>query len=127
MINRDLMHNPNFKADDLRRRLAQWQATLATHFSLFFEKILKRSARIRGTLAAAGSFFLDGDAHRVEGAVVALVFGRNPLFNRLIAFETAGGIEVLALLAGVQFEAAFRTLAHRLGKCLKHSPALRAA
>ncbi len=78
---------------------------------LLLEQILKRLPRIVGTgHAFAGRLFFERNTHGIKRAVILLVFGRDPLRNRLVAFETAGGIEVLALFAGVQIESAFRTL-----------------
>jgi hypothetical protein len=56
-----------------------------------------------------------------------LVFPRHALSNRLRAFEPRGRIEVRALLAGMQFESAFRTLAHGIFQRRKYRPALPAA
>ena len=78
---------------------------------LLLEQILKRLPRIVGASHAfAGRLFLERNAHGIKRAVILFVFRRDPLWDWLVAFETAGGIEVLALFAGVQIESAFRTL-----------------
>ena len=71
----------------------------------FLEEILKCGPRILHAGARSGSLLLNHDAHRVEGALICLIFARDPLRNGLHAFETVGRIKVRALLARVQFEA----------------------
>jgi hypothetical protein len=85
-----------------------------------FEKIIEGRARVIRTLASfARGFFFDHHSNGVQRTLVLLIFGRNSGGNRLIAFKAAGGIEVLALLAGMQGKAAFRTLPDGLGQVLE--------
>src|ERR1700719_4856938 len=55
--------------------------------------------------------FLHGGAEFVEGAVVLGVLGRDALRNRLGAFKLSGAIEETALLAAMELQSAFWTLA----------------
>jgi hypothetical protein len=104
---------------------------------LFFEEILEllpciagaRSAFRRGRRACHGGrgrgIFFDGGAKFVERAIVPLIFLRDPLGNGLHAFESRGRIEIRALFAGVQFEAAARTLALGVEPRLQDCTAIR--
>src|SRR5262249_28789508 len=60
-------------------------------------------------------------------ALIAGVFLGNPFRNRLHAFEALGGIEVRALLAGMEFESALWALAGRVGEHGQEGAALGAA
>src|SRR6266404_4440294 len=78
---------------------------------LLLEQILKRLPRIVGASHAfARRLFLERNAHGIKRAIVLFVFRRYPLLDWLVAFETAGRVEMLTLFAGVQVESAFRTL-----------------
>src|ERR1700704_3999421 len=78
---------------------------------LLLEQIVKRLPRIIGASHAfAGRLFLERNAHGIKRAIVLFVFRGDPLLDWLVAFETAGRVEVLALFAGVQVESAFRAL-----------------
>ena len=91
------------------------------------EQILKCLPRIVGPRRSRrGRFFLPRHSHLIKLAIVARVFARNPHRDGLHALEAAAGIEVRALLAGVQFEAALGALAGRR-HALQHGAALRAA
>ncbi len=115
-------------AEELRAYNGQRRSRKNSRSGLLLEEIFKCLARVIRTLAAlAGSFLLKHHAHGIEGTIVALVLGRDPCGNRLVAFETARRVEVLALLAGVEFETALRALGHGLGKILQQGAALRAA
>src|SRR5208282_1022421 len=90
-----------------------------------FEQIVEGGAGVVWPLSGfARGFFFDHDADGIKLAVVALVFGRDAGGDGLIAFEAAGGIEVLTLFAGVQIEAALGTLAEGSGQILKQGAAL---
>ena len=90
------------------------------------EKIFKRLPRVVGSKAGRrGCFFFSRHPQFIECAIVADVFLFYPLRHRLHALEPAAGIEVRALLAGMQREATFGTdLARR--HPLQNGPALRA-
>src|SRR5580692_4553958 len=76
---------------------------------LLFEEILECLAGVVGAQAGwGGGFLFAGDADFVERAVVARIFLGHALFHRLHALEAASGIEIHALLAGMEFEAALR-------------------
>ena len=77
--------------------------------------------------AAAGSFTFYHHANRIEGARIRGVLGRDAVGNRLTAFETAAGIEVGTLLAGVQGEAALGAAIGCAADVLKNAAALGAA
>ena len=70
---------------------------------------------------------LHADADGKQPAFIACIFFRNSIGHWLHAFEAPGWIEIRTLLAGVKFEAAFRTLAQRLGKRGQQVAALSAA
>src|SRR5579864_1298165 len=70
---------------------------------------------------------LYGGAELVEGAVVLGVLGGDALRNRLGALELRGAIEEAALLAAVQFQTAFRTLAVGVEAAGEHRAAIGAA
>jgi hypothetical protein len=83
---------------------------------LLLEEILEGGARIHGPGGGwRGGFLFYANSHGKECAFVALVLARDSLGYGLGAFEAAGSIEVSALTAGVEFEAAFRTLPDGLG------------
>jgi hypothetical protein len=89
--------------------------------SLFFEEILKCLTCIIGTLSSRSRRFLfNHHSHGVKGAIVALVFARDPIRNRLSALESARGIKIGALLAGMQFEGTFRALAYGIADGLEN-------
>ena len=100
---------------------------LVTSYSLLLKKILERLPRVVGAHSAGGSLAFNRRLDGKECALVARVFARDPLCNRLPAFQAAGRIEVRALLAGVQLKPAFRALPDRLGDRGQHRPALCAA
>src|ERR1700723_99394 len=95
--------------------------------ALLLEQILERLAGVVGAHAdRRGRFFFAGHANFVERAIVARVFFGDSLFDGLHALKTASGIEIHALLAGVEFEGALGTeTGGRDG--LQHGAALRAA
>src|SRR5580698_8861631 len=83
---------------------------------LLLEEILEGGARVHGAGGSwRGGFLFYADSHGKKSALIALVFARDSLGDGLGAFEAAGSIEVSALTAGVEFEAAFRTLPDGLG------------
>jgi hypothetical protein len=95
--------------------------------TLLFEEVLECLARIGGFGGHWGSGFLLGcHADRVEGTGVLDVLARDPLQDRLHAFESLGRIKIRALLAGVQFEAALGTLFGKLSGRGQDRTALRA-
>lgn len=94
---------------------------------LLLEKILEGGAGIHGPGGGwRGGFLFYADSHGKECAWIALVLARDSLGDGLGAFEAAGSIEICALAAGVEFEAALRTLPNRLGDRSQQSAALRA-
>jgi|HubBroStandDraft_5_1064220.scaffolds.fasta_scaffold09547_3 hypothetical protein len=94
---------------------------------LLFEEILECLAGVVGAQAGwGGGFLFAGDADFVERAVVARIFLGYALGDRLHALEAASGIEIHALLAGMEFEAALGAKAGRWD-CLQHGAALGAA
>jgi hypothetical protein len=106
---------------------------------LFLEKILKCLAGIAGTRNVPGGnrwsrnggrgrrIFFDRGAEFVEPAIVPLVLARNAFGNRLHAFKSRARIEIRALLAGMQFVSALRTLPFRIETGLQHGAAIRAS
>lgn len=95
---------------------------------LIFEQIVECAARIVWLCGASRrSLLFNAHADGEKLAFVACIFLRDPLRNRLHALEATGRIEIRALLAGVQFEAALGALAERLGKHCQERAALRAA
>jgi len=100
------------------------------HQSLLLEQILKRMPRVAGAHAAqaggSGGLLLTRNADLKECAIVAHIFFFDALRNRLHALEAAAGIEIIALLAGVQLESALRTNPRRRHP-LQHRATLRAA
>ena len=79
---------------------------------LFLKQILKCSPRVvRLQTSRCRRFLLTRHANLVQRAIIARIFFRDPLFNGLHALEAAAGIEIGALLARVQLETAFGTLA----------------
>jgi hypothetical protein len=96
-------------------------------WGLLFEQVFERLAGIVGAQAGGrGGLFFAGHADFEEGAIVAGIFFGDALFDGLHALEAAAGIEIHALLARVQFEAA---LGAESGwrNCLQHGAALGAA
>jgi hypothetical protein len=94
-------------------------------FSLLLEEILKRRPSIIGPQSRrGGSLFLARNPNLVELAIVPRILLRDPHFHWLHALKTASRIEICALLAGMQLEAAFRTVAIT-GDSLQHGSALR--
>lgn len=82
---------------------------------LVFEEIIERlpcARRFGGRWC--GGFFLRRDPDGVKGALVLDVFARNALGYSLHALKAAGRIEIHALLAGMQLEAALRALVRNL-------------
>src|ERR1700683_2592464 len=83
--------------------------------------------RIAGTCSSRrGRFLLPRHSHLVKLAIVARIFARNSHWDGLHALEAAAGIEVGALLAGVQFKTALGAPAGRRHS-LQHRATLRAA
>jgi hypothetical protein len=79
---------------------------------LFFEQIFEGGAGIVGTQACRGRrFFLPCHTDFVERAFVPRIFFCDSLLDRLHTFEAAARVKIGALLAGMQFEAAFRAVA----------------
>ena len=77
---------------------------------LLLEQVFERRTRVIGAQAGGrGRFFLPSHANFVEAAIVFRVFLRDPLLDRLHAFEAASRIEVHALFTGVKLKAALRT------------------
>jgi len=91
---------------------------------LFLEKVVEGLAGVGGLGADwSCSFLLGGDADRVEGAGVLHVLAQDALRNGLHAFEPFGWIEIRALLAGMQLEAALRHdtgISPRVGSTVPH-------
>jgi hypothetical protein len=95
---------------------------------LFLEQILECRARIhRPRRTRRRRFLFHPNPHGIERTLIALVLTRHSLSDRLRAFEPARSVEIGTLPAGVQFEAALRTLPDRLGYRCQQSAALRAA
>ena len=83
-------------------------------WGLLFEQVFERLAGIVGAQAGGrGGLFFAGHADFEEGAIVAGIFFGDALFDGLHALEAAAGIEIHALLARMQFEAALGTEAGR--------------
>lgn len=83
--------------------------------SSILKQIVERLARTMGLRCwACRGLLLHAHADGIESTVVARVFFRNPLWDRLHAFKAAGRIKVGALLAGVQVKTAFWALPERL-------------
>lgn len=98
------------------------------NFRSVFEQIIKRLARRIGLCRRSGrSLLFDSDADGIKGALVLRIFLCDPLRHWLHALESARRIEIRALLAGVQFEAAFRTLTKGFRERGQQSSALGAA
>ena len=97
------------------------------HLVLLLEEILEGGARVHWLGGSwRGGFLFYANSHGKECAFIALVLARDSLGDGLGAFEAAGGIEVRTLAAGVEFEAALRTLPNRLGDRSQQRAALRA-
>jgi hypothetical protein len=91
------------------------------------KQILKGLPRIVGLQAGGrGCFLLPGHADFVERTIIPGIFLGHALLHRLHALEAASGIEIHALLAGMQLEAALGTKPRRRNR-LQHRAALRAA
>jgi hypothetical protein len=96
--------------------------------SLLLEEILEGGSRIHGPRRTRGrSFLFHPDAHGIKSTLIALVFPGDPLRNGLRAFKPTGGVEISALPAGVQFEAALRAFSDWLRYGRQQGAALRAA
>jgi len=96
--------------------------------ALFLEEILECFARVlRPGGGGSRSLFLHSHPHGIERTLIAFVLPRDPLRDGLAAFEPAGSIEICALAAGVQFEAALRATSGWLGSSWQQSSALGAA
>jgi hypothetical protein len=96
-----------------------------SEFSLL-EQIFKRLPRIAWARWGRGrGFLLARHPHFVGRTFIARVLLCHSLFHRLHALKPAARIEIHALLAGVQFESALRTLPFRRHS-LQHRSALRA-
>ena len=83
--------------------------TVERRQALFLKKILEGAARVVGTGGGGGrggGFAFARHADRVEAAIVAGVFGGQPRGNRFGALPARCGVEVKALLATMQIEAA---------------------
>jgi hypothetical protein len=94
---------------------------------LLLEQIFECLPRVIGAQVGwCRGFFLPDDADFEEGALVARIFLPHAFLYWLHALEAASGIEIHALLAGMQFEAALGTKARR-GDGLQHGATLRAA
>ena len=94
---------------------------------LLLKKILEGFARIFGPSGARGrGLFLHSHAHGIERTLIALVLAGDALRDGLTTFEAAGGIEIGALPAGVQLEAAFWAVAGWLGSGGQQGSALSA-
>src|SRR2546428_3923407 len=94
---------------------------------LLLEEAPEGPARLVGMDRPGGGVTLDRDHHREQRALVAGTLVCDPLGNPLPALETAGRIEVGALAAGVQLDAAMRALGERVGGDRQHRAALGAA
>src|SRR3989442_13894767 len=94
---------------------------------LLLEEAPEGPARLVGMDRPGGGVTLDRDHHREQRALVAGTLVCDPLGNPLPALETAGRIEVGALAAGVQLDAAVRALGERVGGDRQHRAALGAA
>ena len=68
--------------------------------------------------------FSTDHTHFVEGALIGLIFGKEALGDRLGAVEAAGGVEVGALFAGMQFETTLCTFSGGIGLFLQDISAL---
>src|SRR3989442_9963038 len=94
---------------------------------LLLEEAPEGPARLGGMDRPGGGVTLDRDHHREQRALVAGTLVCDPPGNLLPALETAGRIEVGALAAGVQLDAAVRGLGERVGGDRQHRAALGAA
>lgn len=110
-----------------RGLIAHYKSPITNRPSVL-KQVVKRRARVIWALAAfAGCFLFDHHAYGIQRAIVALVFGRNPGRDRLIAFEAARRIEMFALFAGMKIEPALRTLPGRGREIRQQRAAFRAA
>jgi len=95
---------------------------------LFLKEALERLARVfRAADAGRGGLALHPHPHREEGALVGGVLARDALGDGLLALVTRGGIEVRALLAGMQRPSALAAQARGFVQRLDQRPAQRAA
>jgi|SRR5580700_5528267 len=93
---------------------------------LLLEKIFEGLAGVIGAQGGwGGCFFFPGHADFVKGAAITGIFLGHTLGHRLHALEALAGIEIHALLAGVEFESALGAEAGRRNG-LEHGSALRA-
>jgi len=105
-----------------------WLWRLPPDDCLLPEQILKRLPRVIRTLTAfAGCFFFDHHTYRIQPALVELVFRRNSSRDRLIAFETARWIKMLALFTCMQSKPALRALPDRIREARQQGAAFGAA
>src|SRR5271167_3515861 len=92
------------------------------------KEALERLARIfRAADAGRGGLALDAHPHGAEGALVGGVLARDALGDGLLALVTRGGIEVRALLAGMQRSAALPAQTRGFVQRLDQRPAQSAA
>src|SRR6266576_373504 len=97
-------------------------------FQLFLKQVVESLAGVGGLGShRGGGFFFGGDQDGVEGAGILYVFACDALRDGLHAFKTLGGIEVRALLAGVQFKGTLRTILGNFPDGRQHRTALGAA
>lgn len=95
--------------------------------TLVLEKIIKcLSSIIRTLTASARRFLFNHHPYRIQRTLIAFVLRGNSGRNRLITFEAARRIKVLALLAGMQCEPALRALPDRIGQICQQRATLRA-
>jgi len=107
----------------LSQDLVVAQTKVCAMEELLFEEILEGLAGVIGTWRRKSSgtrglrvrsgrgVFFDGHAEFVELAIVLGVLGGNAFFNRLGTLELRAGVEEAALLATMQLELTFGTLA----------------
>jgi hypothetical protein len=111
----------------LSQRTLRRSAEIANKSQLLLEQILESLPSVAWAQGGrSGRLFFPGYANFVERAFVAGVFFGDALGHGLHALEAAAGIEIHALFAGVQFEAALRTFASGRSS-LQHRAALGAA
>ncbi|PYV57720.1 MAG: hypothetical protein DMG97_13895 [Acidobacteria bacterium] len=79
--------------------------------NLILKQIVEGPSRGVGARRHSGrSLLLHSHTDRIEPAFIADIFPGNSFRNPLHALEATGGIEVAALFAGVEFEAALWAL-----------------
>src|SRR5262245_57841138 len=82
---------------------------------LLLEEVAEPATRVVGMHRTAGCVALDGDHDREQRTVVAGALVTNALGDVLRAFETARGIKVRTLAAGVQLRLPLRATRKRIG------------